>query len=555
MVINIEMQKEVNLYRSTEQKKFASLVSEHLSSGGPPLLLEGAAGLGKTRAYLAPMLTAGKPVAVCVPTRALASQLLESKDMATIRTTQTVEVFTPRRNFETPAEYKAHKQACLSADVLICTHQAALIDVLSDGALLGLKNRFAVLFDEADQLPDAAALRFDCAIDAFTFDLLGVKPTRDHRKTIAGVQKALPRFSAAIEEPATVTAAIRGITDALDDPVWFQTVGLDDDGALRLHHKLPARALKRLLTHPRLIFVSATLTVGGTFNDFKSSLGLKEASPWSATIEPSHHGNLNVVLEDWNKDAPDHLAKVASHVTTLQGAVLVIVTAHEDAAILGSLVSESTVRASADETTGQAATRMQSSGGHVLIAAGAWAGLDTPIRWRHVVMPKAPYVTQTILDDHEVSHYVDSRNTAVRRFRQGMARGLRTPDAVCTLHLLDGRFSRAEFSKAFPVRFARAYEAKFGVVEYRTRQSEFRKRIFERFEGRCPISGCDEPSALEAAHLGAKGGWRTNHTEGILLRKDLHGLLDDGKLEINNGVVSVSSEHYKEFNGMKIDLR
>ena len=84
------------------------------------------------------------------------------------------------------------------------------------------------------------------------------------------------------------------------------------------------------------------------------------------------------------------------------------------------------------------------------------------------------------------------------------------------------RFDRSEFIKAMPIRFAKAYQAKYGIVEYRTRQAEFRKRIFEKYNGRCPISGCDEASALEAAHLGAKGGWRTNHTEGILLRRDLH---------------------------------
>jgi len=540
------------LYRSKEQTLFASRVAEHLSTGGQPLLLEGAAGLGKTRAYLTPMLATSKPVAISVPTRALATQLLESTDMAVIRTSQTVEIFTPRRNFDTLAQYRAHKQACLASDVLICTHQAALIDVLADGALLGLKDRFAVLFDEADQLPDAAALRFDCAIDAYTFDLLGVKPGRDHRKTLEEVQKVLPRHLDKLEEPASVKAAIRGILDALEDPVWYQTVGLDEEGALRLSHRLPARALKRLLVHPRLIFVSATLTIGGTFNDFKSALGLKDTSPWSVAIEPLHHGNLDMVLEDWNKDTPDHLGKVAAHVTTLQGAVLVIVTSHDDAATLGTLVLGSTVRASKDETTGEAAARMQSTGGNVLIAAGAWAGLDTPIRWRHVVMPKAPYGSPTILDEHEVSRYVDSRNMAVRRFRQGMARGLRTPDAVCTLHLLDGRFSRVEFAKAMPVRFAKAYLARYSLVEYRTRQSEFRRRIFERFKGRCPISGCDEPSALEAAHLGAKGGWRTNHNEGILLRRDLHALMDAGKLEITDGVVTVASEHYREFDGVRV---
>jgi Rad3-related DNA helicase len=301
-----------------------------------------------------------------------------------------------------------------------------------------------------------------------------------------------------------------------------------------------------------LIFVSATLTVNGTFNDFKSALGLKDISPWSTTIEPAQHGYLDIVSESWNREYSDHLAKVAAHVNTLQGAVLVIVTSHEDAASLGALMPNATVRASQDETTGEAATRMQGSGSNVLVAAGAWAGLDTPIRWRHVVMPKAPYGQPTILDEHEVSRYVDSRNTAVRRFRQGMARGLRTPDAVCTLHLLDGRFDRSEFIKAMPIRFAKAYQAKYGIVEHRTGQAEFRKRIFEKYNGRCPISGCDEASALEAAHLGAKGGWRTNHTEGILLRRDLHALLDAGKLEIIDGVVTVSSEHYRQFDGVRV---
>ncbi len=536
------------MYRSKEQRQFASRVQAHLASGGAPLLLEGAAGLGKTRGYLAPLLATGRPVAIAVPTRALATQLLASADLAALRTGQTVEVFTPRRHFDTRADYRAHQQACRAADVLICTHQAALIDVLADGALLGLKDRHAVLFDEADQLPDAAALRFDCAIDAFTFDVLGVRPGANHRKTVEDVLKALPRHEADLDEPAAVRAACRGLLDALDEPVWYQGVGLDEDGALRLAHKLPARVLKRLLTHPRLIFVSATLTVNGSFSDFSNALGLQQTSPWTTAIEPARHGQLDIVCEDWDKEAPDHFAKVAAHVATLEGAVLVITTSHDDAATLGRLLPGATVRG-LDETTGEAAARLS---GNVLVAAGAWAGLDTPIRWRHVVMPKAPYGPPTILDEHEVSRYVDSRNTAVRRFRQGLARGLRTPEAVCTLHLLDGRFSRPEFVKALPARFEPAYRARYGTVELRTRQAEFRKRIFERFNGRCPISGCDEAAALEAAHLGSKGGWRTNHTEGILLRRDLHALMDAGKLEIIDGVVSVSSEHYRQYDGVRV---
>lgn len=232
-------------------------------------------------------------------------------------------------------------------------------------------------------------------------------------------------------------------------------------------------------------------------------------------------------------------------------AYVVGVTSHEDAATLGSMIPDATVRGN-DETTGQAAARMTGNAGNVLLAAGAWAGLDTPIRWRHVVLPKAPYGPPTILDGHVESRYVDSRNMAVRRFRQGLARGLRTPDAVCTLHLLEGRFDRPEFVKALPLRFTQAYRARYGTVELRTRQAEFRKHIFQQYRGRCPVSGCDEPSALEAAHLSVKGGWRTNHSEGILLRRDLHALMDAGKLQIIDGVVSVASEHYQQFNGVRV---
>lgn len=546
----------LSMYRSKEQREFASRVEAHLATGGAPLLLEGAAGLGKTRAFLGPLLATGKQVAICVPTRALANQLLESDDMAAVRSGQSVEIFTPHRNFETLALYRAHKQACCGADLLICTHQAALIDVLADGALLGLKDRHAVLSDEADHLPNAAALRFDCAIGAYTLKVLCVKPGASHRKTLEEVVKALPRHLDDLDEPAAVRAACRGMLDALDDPVWYQSVGKDEDGALRLVHQLPARVLKRLLTHQRLVFVSATLTINGSFDDFKRVLGLQDLSPWSTAIEPARHGQLDIVSEAWDKDAPDHLTKVAEHVATLQGAALVIVTSHNDAATLAALIPSATVRgideaAGQLESTGQAAARMTGDA-NVLVAAGAWAGLDTPIRWRHVVMPKAPYGPPTSLDDHEVSRYVDSRNAAVRRFRQGLARGLRTPDAVCTLHLLDGRFNRAEFVKALPIRFAQVYRARFGTVELRTRQAEFRKRIFEKFNGRCAITGCDEPSTLEAAHLGSKGGWRTNQTEGILLRRDLHALMDAGKLQIIGGVVSVESEHYQQFNGMKV---
>lgn len=545
------------MYRSKEQAQFASRVKAHLASGGAPLLLEGAAGLGKTRAYLAPLLASGQPVAVCVPSLALARQLLHSSDLAAASQGQSVEIFALRRHFATQAQYLVHRQACLSADLLICSHPAALLDVLAEGALLGLKNRYAVLLDEADQLPDATTLRFDGALDAATLRLLGVQPGTNHRQTIEAVLQALAHHRTKLDEPAVVQAVARGILDALNEPAWFQSVRLDEAGALRLRHQLPGRLLKRLLPHPRLIFVSAALTVNGTLDDFQRTLGLPESSPWSGTMEPTRHGQLDIVSEAWPADAPDHLAKVAAHVATLQGAVLVLATTHEEAAQLGALIPGATVRGRNPatgqlESTGRAATRMTHNASHVLIAAGAWSGLDTPIRWRHVVMPKAPYGTPSALDGHAVSRYVDSRNLGVRRFRLGLARGLRTPQSLSTLHLLDGRFERPEFVQALPIRFVHAYQTRYGTQAFGQRQLEFRKRLFAQYGGRCPISGCDDPAELDAVDLGHPSGWRTHPTAGILLRRDLHALLDAGLLEITDGVVALHGEQHPSFNGLRV---
>jgi hypothetical protein len=38
-----------------------------------------------------------------------------------------------------------------------------------------------------------------------------------------------------------------------------------------------------------------------------------------------------------------------------------------------------------------------------------------------------------------------------------------------------------------PIRFAKTYQAKYGIVEFRTRQADFRKCIFEKYNGRCTV--------------------------------------------------------------------
>ena len=58
-------------------------------------------------------------------------------------------------------------------------------------------------------------------------------------------------------------------------------------------------------------------------------------------------------------------------------------------------------------------------------------------------------------------------------------------------------------------------------------QSGFRAVLLEAYQGRCAMTGCDAPAALEAAHLRPYRGPDSNTvTNGLLLRADIHTLLD-----------------------------
>jgi hypothetical protein len=74
------------------------------------------------------------------------------------------------------------------------------------------------------------------------------------------------------------------------------------------------------------------------------------------------------------------------------------------------------------------------------------------------------------------------------------------------------------------------YDARIRVlaeIARRQGQPAFRTRLLAAYGGRCAVTGCDVPDALEAAHLRPYCGPASNIvTNGILLRADLHTLLD-----------------------------
>jgi len=101
----------------------------------------------------------------------------------------------------------------------------------------------------------------------------------------------------------------------------------------------------------------------------------------------------------------------------------------------------------------------------------------------------------------------------------------------------------------------------FSLVEGRPEQTDFRRAVFIACGGRCVISGCDISAALDAAHL--KGhDWRLGENtadDGVLLRRDLHGLYDAGLLRFSDdGTFEFdvkASSHYGEFSGTRIPER
>lgn len=83
------------------------------------------------------------------------------------------------------------------------------------------------------------------------------------------------------------------------------------------------------------------------------------------------------------------------------------------------------------------------------------------------------------------------------------------------------------------------------VVRVRKGQSKFRRALLERYGSVCAISGPCHRDVLDAAHLYSYAELGSHHSEGgLLLRRDIHRLLDLGHICIDPKTlrVSVSAE-------------
>lgn len=84
----------------------------------------------------------------------------------------------------------------------------------------------------------------------------------------------------------------------------------------------------------------------------------------------------------------------------------------------------------------------------------------------------------------------------------------------------------------------------------RPNQRRFRERLLREYGGRCAVTGCDVPELLDAAHLTP---WRIAD-EGVLLRTDLHRMIDRGLAEIRTGRFRLLQPvaDYERYDGVKL---
>ncbi|QRO33316.1 HNH endonuclease [Chromobacterium violaceum] len=178
-----------------------------------------------------------------------------------------------------------------------------------------------------------------------------------------------------------------------------------------------------------------------------------------------------------------------------------------------------------------------SNGFAALVEAGEWASA-----WEVIVLAfpghfssKAFKYAHKLLHEHVSDEQIENAIQAMRA---------------------EASFSSNPIAAEEPAQPLETELQRFSQVQVRPHQAAFREAVFRKCGGRCVISGCNVPEAVEAAHLTGRN-WREGHNsseDGILLRRDLHALYDAGLLVISDdGLAHFDSKvgsHYRQFEGV-----
>lgn len=103
-------------------------------------------------------------------------------------------------------------------------------------------------------------------------------------------------------------------------------------------------------------------------------------------------------------------------------------------------------------------------------------------------------------------------------------------------------------------------QAIWAQVKRRQGQPQFRRALIRAYGGRCAVTGCAIEALLEAAHIHPYRGADTNRVDnGLLLRADIHTLLDLGLITIGPAFAIIISDkltktEYVTLDGTKLRL-
>jgi hypothetical protein len=136
---------------------------------------------------------------------------------------------------------------------------------------------------------------------------------------------------------------------------------------------------------------------------------------------------------------------------------------------------------------------------------------------------------------------------------QGAVKGATQPPITVTIELPPGKdLGPGEISELIMMATQRA-----------KRDAAFRARILKRWGGRCALTGCQDEAVLDAALIDAHSKSGDNRaTNGILIRSDLHRLLDREllSLDMTGKVLTVAvapevrTPEYRALDGLKVTM-
>ncbi len=438
------------MFRSDEQRDFFEKILAHVKAPEQsrsfakgvdgPLLLEGGAGLGVSRAGLmAAVETAksGMTVAVVLPSTALLRKYLSSADFAELVPVDLEwAVFPPSAAAEGAAdadEDEVDAETLEDVPLLFCTSASVILDRVLRGRYTGVTFRDYLIFDDADRLPDFALHPADSIVDAERLRALGI--VGSNPRDVAS------RLTRTAEAPAEIRAAAALVLEALDESANWHSATLGEDGSLVLSHRMPGRLLRRVANNPNVAFIGGSLTVGGQFDAFKRAMGIGSHSILSAVLEPKDHGALRCFHASHAPLSEEWFAALRGAIDRADKPCLVLAADDQQAQAIATLIPDSTLRLSGSAARSSTAAYVADP---VLIASASWAGLDSPAEWRTVIIARIPIDAAWGQDEDAEDFFVDPRNLAIRRLRKIIRQGVRRPDAQLDLHVLDHRTGLAE---------------------------------------------------------------------------------------------------------------